>query len=300
VTKSAGSGSITPSEIVIDLGSPGMATQVGNARNELASRISSDPEVFLVANGEKPPYVDATGRYLRMYVVGKNDVGSSKTHELVNKLRTTYLKKTSFPDFTRFYLAGAPAQGVDLLHRIFAALPWIVALILILTFALLYRAFRSIILPIKAILLDLISVAVSLAAVVAVVHYGFGSSILGTYHLRDIEAWVLIFLFAILFGLSMDYEVFIVSRMREAWDRGSSNESAIMEGMVETGGVVTAAAAILVVAVSGLAFGHFAGLQQLGVGLAVGIFIDATVIRGMLLPSAMVLLGKWNWYKPQK
>jgi RND superfamily putative drug exporter len=235
-----------------------------------------------------------------MYVIGKNDVGSSKTHELVNKLRATYLIKTSFPASTRFYLAGTPAQGVDLLHRIFSSLPLIISLILILTYILLFRAFRSVILPLKAILLDLISVAVSFAGVVAVIHYGFGSAFLGTYHLRDIEAWVLIFLFAILFGMSMDYEVFIVSRMREAWDRGSSNESAIMEGMVETGGVVTAAAAILIVAVSGLAFGHFAGLQQLGIGLAVGIFIDATVIRGLLLPSAMVLLGKWNWYKPNK
>jgi RND superfamily putative drug exporter len=300
VTNSAGSGSITPSEIVIDLGSPGEAAKVEKARIELASHISSDPEIFLVASGSNSPYVDASGRYLRIYVVGKNDVGSSKTHELVNRLRTKYLKSTSFPASTQFYLAGAPAQGVDLLHRIFAALPWIVALILILTFSLLYRAFRSILLPIKALLLDLISVAVSLAAVVLVVHFGFGSSLLGTYHLRDIEAWVLIFLFAVLFGLSMDYEVFIVSRMREAWDRGSSNEEAIIAGMVETGGVVTAAAAILVVAVSGLAFGHFAGLQQLGIGLAVGIFIDATVIRGLLLPSAMVLLGKWNWYRPSK
>ena len=300
VTNIAGSGSITPSEIVIDLGSPGKAEHVNKARIELTSHVSSDPEVFLVASGEKSPYVDATGRYLRIYVVGKNDVGSSKTHELVNKLRTYYLMKTSFPDSTHLYLAGAPAQGVDLLDRIFTALPWIVALILILTLALLYRAFRSIVLPIKAILLDLISVAVSLAGVVAVVQYGFGSSLLGTYHLPDIEAWVLIFLFAILFGVSMDYEVFIVSRMREAWDRGSSNEAAIMEGMVETGGVVTAAAAILVVAVSGLAFGHFAGLQQLGIGLAVGIIIDATVIRGLLLPSSMVLLGKWNWYRPHK
>lgn len=300
VTKSAGSGSITPSEIVIDLGAPGLASTVTPARNELAAKISVDPEVFLVADGEKDPYVDSTGRYLRMYIVGKGDLGAPKTHALVARLRTTYLVNTTFPAATRFYLAGAPAQGVDLLHKIFAGLPWIVGLILILTFGLLYTAFKSIVLPLKAILLDLISIAVSFSAVVAVIHFGFGSILLGTYQLRDIEAWVLIFLFAVLFGLSMDYEVFIVSRMREAWDRGVSNEEAIMEGMVETGGVVTAAAVILIVAVSGLAFGHFAGLQQLGIGLVVGILIDATIIRGLLLPSAMVLLGKWNWYKPNK
>ena len=98
----------------------------------------------------------------------------------------------------------------------------------------------------------------------------------------------------------MYYEVFLVSRMREAWDRGATNDEAILEGISHTGGVVTAAAAILIVAVSGLAVGHFAGLQQLGVGLAYGIFIDATIIRMLLLPSAMVLLGKWNWWKPTR
>lgn len=300
VTGSAGSGAITPSEILIDLGAPGRATSFEAARNALATRISSDSDVFLVANGVKPPYVDPTGRYLRMYVVGKHDLGASQTHALVGKLRHQYLVNTQFPNDVSFYLSGAPAQGVDLLHRIFGALPWIVLLILLLAYGLLYRAFKSVILPIKAILLDLISVAVAFSAVVAVVHFGIGSSILGTYHLRDIEAWVLIFLFAVLFGLSMDYEVFIVSRMREAWDRGENNEKAIVEGMTSSANVVTAAAAILITAVSGLVFGHFAGLQQLGIGLAIGILIDATIIRTLLLPSTMVLLGKWNWWRPAR
>ena len=96
----------------------------------------------------------------------------------------------------------------------------------------------------------------------------------------------------------MDYEIFIVSRMREAWDRGASNEDAIREGMRNSGAVVTAAALIFISALSGLITGHFAGLQQLGVGLAAGVLIDATIIRGLLLPSAMVLLGKWNWWLP--
>ena len=124
-----------------------------------------------------------------------------------------------------------------------------------------------------------------------VFRFRFGSSILGTYHLDQIEAWVLIFLFAVLFGLSMDYEVFIVSRIREAKDHGASNEEAITEGLAHTGGVVTAAAIILISALSGLVFGRIPGLQQLGVGLACGVLIDATLIRGLLLPSAMVLLG---------
>lgn len=300
VTGSAGSGAITPSEIVIDLGPTHRSIEVSEARQALVETLSKNSEVFLVASGEKSPYVDSTGRYLRMYVVGKHDLGAMQTQELVKSLRTEILSTHAFPAGTKIYLGGAPAQGLDLLHAIFSAFPLMALLIILLTYVLLYRAFKSAILPLKAIVLDLISIAVAMATVAAVFHFGIGSSIFGTYHLPQIEAWVLIFLFAILFGLSMDYEVFIVSRMREAWDRGESNESAIVEGMSHTGGVVTSAAAILIVAVSGLARGHFAGLQQLGIGLAFGILIDATIIRAILLPSAMALLGKWNWWQPSR
>ena len=110
--------------------------------------------------------------------------------------------------------------------------------------------------------------------------------------------WALIFLGAVLFGLSMDYEIFLVSRMREARDKGATNSEAIIAGFAQTGVVVSAAAIIFVSAMSGFVLGHFAGLQQLGVGLGVGVLIDATIIRGLLLPSTMVLLGRWNWWLP--
>jgi len=125
--------------------------------------------------------------------------------------------------------------------------------------------------------------------------YGLGKALFGTYQLDQIEIWVLVFLVAILFGLSMDYEIFIVSRAREAWDRGESNTAAISEALTRTLGVVTAAAIIFIGAVSGFIFGQFAGLQELGLGLTLAVLIDATLIRALLLPSAMVLLGKWNW-----
>jgi RND superfamily putative drug exporter len=155
------------------------------------------------------------------------------------------------------------------------------------------RTFRSVVLSAKAIILDLISIGVSFSALVLIFKLG-----VGTYQLEQIEAWVLILLFAILFGLSMDYEIFIVSRIREARDQGASNEEAIRQGMQSSGTVVLAAALIFISAVTGLITGHFAGLQQLGIGLAVGVIVDATIIRGLLLPSAMVLLGKWNWWMP--
>lgn len=297
-----GPGIITPTEIVFDLGAPGKATaqQVVDARMSLAERILKDGEVFSVATGEKAPFVDPTGRYLRMFVIGSHDLGAEASQKLVSDLRKKYIPETDFPEGTRIYLGGAPAQGADLLERIFTSFPWIVLLILLFVYLILLRAFRSLILPLKAILMDLISIAVAYGSLVLVFKFGAGSSILGTYRLDQIEAWVLIFLFAALFGLSMDYEVFIVSRMREARSRGATNTEAIIEGMAHTGGVVTAAAVILVGALSGLVFGHFAGLQQLGIGLSLGVLVDATIIRGLLLPSAMVLLGRWNWWLPSK
>jgi len=300
VTDRVGPGIITPSQIIIDLGQPNLASTptITKARTDLAKSILKDGEVFIVATGVKPPYVDSTGQYLRMFVIGRHIFGAPVSQQLVLDLRNKYISNTGFPKDTKFYLGGVPSQGADLLKSILASFPPIVFLALLFAYLILVRAFRSLILPLKAILMDLISIAVAYASMVLVFRFKVGSSILGTYQLDQIEAWVLIFLFAVLFGLSMDYEVFIVSRMREAKDRGDTNTEAITEGLAHTGGVVTAAAIILISALSGLVFGRIPGLQQLGVGLAIGVLIDATLIRGLLLPSAMVLLGRWNWWLP--
>jgi RND superfamily putative drug exporter len=300
VSHRVGPGIITPTQVIIDLGHPGLATTptITNARIKLSKDILKDGEVFVVATGEKPPYVDRTGRYLRMFVIGRHIFGAPVSQQLVTDLRQKYLSMSQFPASTKFFLGGVPPQGTDLLKSIFASFPPIVFLALLLAYILLVRAFRSLILPLKAIVMDLISVAIAYGSMVLVFRFGWGAPILGTYHLDQIEAWVLIFLFAVLFGLSMDYEVFIVSRIREARDRGASNSQAITEGLAHTGGVVSAAAIILISALAGLVFGRIPGLQQLGIGLAIGVFIDATLIRGLLLPSAMVLLGRWNWWLP--
>ena len=301
ITKKVGPGFITPNEIVIDFGSPQaqVSTAADQARQALMTKISVMPEVFMVASGKGSLYVDATGQFMRMYVIGNDAIGDAKTRTLVNKVRAAAIAAKGFPEGTRLYVGGSPAQGVDLINAILGALPWIITLVLLVAFLLLARTFRSILLPIKAILMDLISVSIAFAVLVLTFKFGLGSKLLGTYRLDQIEAWVLIFMFAVLFGLSMDYELFLVSRMREAKDAGTSNNDAIIEGIANTGGVVTGAAIILVGALSGFVFGHFAGLQELGVGLAVGIIIDATIIRGLLLPSSMVLLGRWNWWLPQ-
>ena len=293
VTDKVGIGVITPHEIVIDLGTHADSPDVSATRFEFAKKLAANPEVFSVASGEKWPYIDVSGRYLRIYVFGHHDLGSDQTKQLVDHLRNDSIPNSGFPVGTKIYLGGAPAQGVDLIDAIKSSLPMIISLIVLITFLILVRTFRSIVLALKAIILDLISIATSFALLVLVFKFG-----IGTYQLEQLEAWVLVLLFAIVFGLSMDYEIFIVSRIREAWDRGASNEEAIREGMRNSGTVVTAAALIFITALTGLITGQFAGLQQLGIGLAAGVLIDATIIRGLLLPSAMVLLGRWNWWLP--
>ena len=293
VTSKVGVGVITPHEIVIDLGEGIKAQEISDLRFEFVKKIADNPEVFTVASGDKWPYVDSSGRFIRIYIFGQHDLGADETVDLVQQLRDEYIPNSGFPANALFYLGGAPAQGVDLLDDLSKSFPFVVLFILVLTFIVLMRTFRSVVLSAKAIILDLISIGVSFSALVLIFKLG-----VGTYQTEQIEAWVLILLFAILFGLSMDYEIFIVSRIREARDQGASNEEAIRQGMQSSGTVVIAAALIFISAVFGLITGHFAGLQQLGIGLAVGVIVDAIIVRGLLLPSAMILLGKWNWWMP--
>jgi uncharacterized membrane protein YdfJ with MMPL/SSD domain len=168
-----------------------------------------------------------------------------------------------------------------------------------MAFVLLLVTFRSIVIPIKAIALNLLSVGASYGVLVLVFQHGVGESLLGFEATGAVTSWLPLFLFVILFGLSMDYHVFILSRVREAFDRGASTEDAVRHGIKSTAGVVTSAAAVMVAV-----FAIFASLgalefKQMGVGLATAVLIDATIVRGVLLPATMKLLGDWNWYLPR-
>jgi RND superfamily putative drug exporter len=266
----------------------------------LAKLILKNPEVAIVAIGHTVPFVNPTRRYEQILVIGREYFGSVGSQHLVTVLRDTTIPSMTFPEGTKAFVGGAPAQGVDFLNTVYGAFPWIVLLALLLAYLVLARAFQSLVLPLIAVLLDLVTVGVAYGLLVVVFRFGVGSQILGTYHVSQIEGWVPVFLFAMLFGLSMDYEVFIVSRIREAWHNGSSTSEAIIDGLANTGGVVTSAALIMVAALSGMVFGHIAGLQELGVGLAFGVLVDALIVRGLLLPSVMTLLGARNWWLPAR
>ena len=284
VTDKAGEGIISPIQVLIKL--PEVA-DVNIARATLAGEIANNKDVFAVATDRS--YVDKSGKVLRIFVISKKDLGSSQ--QLINYLRTL---KGEFPAGTEILIGGAPAQGADLVAKLKGTFPWIALIALLFSFALLRRYLNSLLIPIKAIILDLISIAAAIGTMVFFVQNG-----IGVYKLDQIEIWTLLFVFAVLFGLSMDYEVFIVSRIRESYLENRDNDRAIVEGLANTGGVVTTAALIMIGALTGFISGHFAGLQELGIGLVAGIAIDATVIRLLLLPATMVLLGKWNWSHPR-
>jgi len=222
-------------------------------------------------------------------VISKNNLGDSQ--ELVRYLREI---SNDFPAGTEIFIGGAPAQGFDLVEKVKQTFPLIAIFMVSLSFVLLRRFLFSFLIPFKAILLDLISIGAAIGTAVFFMNNG-----LGVYKLEQIEIWTLLFIFSVLFGLSMDYEVFIVSRIRESYLEKKDNKQAIIDGLANTGGVVTTAALIMICALTGFVTGHFAGLQELGVGLIAGIAIDATIIRLLLLPATMVLLGKWNWSNPR-
>src|SRR4029077_12816883 len=257
------------------------------------TRLRADPEVAGVR-----PLLEPTRRYEELVVIGRHEYGQPAALAFVDRLRRTIVPGARLPAPTRRFVGGGAAQGLDFLRRSYHAFPWLVLAVLALTYPLLVRAFRSLLLPLKAIVLNLLSVSASYGMLVVFFRWGVGARLFGLYHFAQIEGWIPIFLFALLFGLSMDYEVFLVTRMREARDAGLPNGAAVAEGLERTGRIVTAAAIIMVGAFAGLVAGRIAGLQEFGLGLAVAIFVDATVVRILLVPSLMAVLGRWNWWLP--
>jgi putative drug exporter of the RND superfamily len=196
-------------------------------------------------------------------------------------------------------LTGVAAVDRDFVHAIYGNFPYVLAFVLILTLVLLARAFRSIVLPIKAVILNLASLAAAFGIVVFIFQQGHGSSLWGITATQSITPWIPIMIFAFLYGLSMDYEVFMLTRMREAYDETGSNERAIELGLARTGKLVTSAALILMCAFLVLSSSPGFEIKLFAIGLAAGIIFDATVIRALLVPAIMRLLGDANWWMPK-
>jgi RND superfamily putative drug exporter len=197
-----------------------------------------------------------------------------------------------------YAVTGDTAASHDQNQMMKSKLPLVFAFVLTFAFLLLLVSFRSIVIALKAVVLNLLSVAAAYGVVVAVFQYGWGQHLLNFSSDGAITPWLPLFMFVILFGLSMDYHVFIVSRIREAHDRGLSTEDAVAHGIKTTAGTVTSAALVMVGAFSIFATLPLVDMKEMGIGLASAVLIDATIVRGVLLPASMTLLGDWNWYLP--
>jgi putative drug exporter of the RND superfamily len=196
-------------------------------------------------------------------------------------------------------IGGTAAVDRDLVHAIYGNFAYLLAFVLALTYILLARAFRSLVLPLKAVILNLVSLAATFGIVVIVFQLGHGSGIWGIDAMQAINPWIPIMIFAFLFGLSMDYEVFILTRIREAYDETGSTSKAIELGLARTGKLVTSAALVLMFAFLALSSGPGFEIKELAIGLAAGIIFDATVVRALLVPATMRLLGDANWWMPK-
>jgi putative drug exporter of the RND superfamily len=197
-------------------------------------------------------------------------------------------------------ITGDGAAQLDFRHAVYGRFPTMLAIVCLLTFILLARAFRSVVLPLKAVLCNLISLGAAYGVLVFVWQDGHGSKALwDTTSTGAIAIWIPLMVFAFLFGLSMDYEVFLLSRMREAYDDGESTDDAVVTGLSRTGRLVTCAALILVLAFLSMSASPGTDVRVLATGLGAGILVDAVVVRSLLVPALVSLFGRWNWWMPR-
>jgi len=305
-----GAGALAPHQVVIDTHRAGGARdpRVVAAERRLLVLLRRDPAIqprtiaapALVrpALARQANLVDGAGRVLQVRAAGRTDSGTEQAIGLVHRIRERYVPAAGFPGGTDVLLTGAPAFGVDFVAKAYGVFPWLVLAVLVVSYLVLLRAFRSVVLPAKAVVMNLLSVSATYGVLVLVFEHGLGAR-LGLDETPQIDGWIPIFLFALLFGLSMDYEVFLLSRIREEWDRRHDNEQAVAYGLEHTGRIITAAAIIMVAAFAGFVAGSFPALQEFGLGLSVAIILDATIVRAILVPATMKLLGRWNWYLPE-
>ncbi|MGV9615990.1 MMPL family transporter [Nocardia xishanensis] len=253
-----------------------------------ANALSHDPRVATVLPQQ------SAGRIM-IAVVPKETFDSTAVAELTDEIRS----RAAEIEGAEVRVGGTPATFAEVSERITGRFPWVIVLVLAVSLAFLMLAFRSIVLAVKAILLNLLATGAALGITVAVFQYGIGESLLGFESTGFLQVYLPMLVFAVLFGLSMDYEVFLIRRMKEAWDRDQDNAAAVAEGLQRTARPITAAAAIMVAVFASFVTADVLELKQIGFALAVAITIDALVVRLILVPAFMRLFGRWNWWLPR-
>ncbi len=223
----------------------------------------------------------------------------ARSYAMIEELREDVVPAAFAGTGAEVYVTGEAAFNQDFFNLVDVYTPWIIGFVLVLSFILLMIAFRSVVVPAKAVLMNLLSVGAAYGLLVLVFQKGVGNELFGFQQTPTIEAWLPIFLFCVLFGLSMDYHVFLLSRIREHYDATGRNTESVAVGLHSTAKIITGAALIMVAVFGGFASGRLVMLQQMGFGLGVAVLLDATIVRSILVPSAMALLGDRNWYLPR-
>ena len=281
-----------PVLVVVDNASdPQAASALSRVRSELAT------DLRFAGRGDLLRSKDAAIKVLQVAVRG--DSQGPAAIKAVRELRGDVIPHEFGGTDAVALVGGDTAETVDYLDSVSDPAPYVFLLVLGLTFALLTVVFRSVVIAGTAVLLNLLSVGAAYGLLVLVFQHGIGAGLLGFSQADTIEAWVPLFLFSVLFGLSMDYQVFLLSRIRERYDSSGDTSDAVLHGVAATARIITGAALIIVAVFLGFAMGDLIMFQQMGFGVAIALLIDATVIRSVILPSAMKLLGRWNWYLPR-
>jgi RND superfamily putative drug exporter len=284
---------VLTADIVID--SPNVnAREVQSSINQLTTALNKD--AFF---GASTIETSESGDLALITVAMPGDFSSPESKSALERLRDEYVPAAFHGDTAKVFVGGPTAETVDSVQTQKDYLPFVFTFVLGLSFLLLLVAFRSIVVPLKAVTMNLLSVGAAYGILVLVFQEGVGTSLLGFQESPVIESWLPLFLFAILFGLSMDYHVFLLSRIKERYDETGESRTAVAYGLRQTASIITGAALIMVAVFAGMASGDLVIFQQVGFGLAVAILIDATIIRMVLVPASMELLGDWNWYFPR-
>jgi putative drug exporter of the RND superfamily len=260
----------------------------------LGAAIEDDAQVAQVS----PPMPNSAGDTAVMQITPRTGPSEQQTEDLVHRLRQDTIAQVLDGTDGAAYLGGITASNIDLTDRASERLPWFIATIIALSLLLLMMVFRSVWVPIKAAAMNILSIGAGYGAVVAVFQWEWLGGLFGLDGPVPIVSMVPMLMFAILFGLSMDYEVFLLSRTREEYLRSGDNTASVVAGISSTARVITSAALIMIVVFTGFALGDNIIIKQIGLGLAVAVFIDATIVRVALVPSTMVLLGDRNWWMP--
>ncbi|PFB62813.1 MMPL family transporter [Bacillus cereus] len=243
-------------------------------------------------------FISKDRKYMVVEFITQETAASKETRDLIENLREDIKSKMNIPKELKVYVGGETAISLDHNNEISTSLLPSILLMLALIYIVLLTTFKSILLPLKAILLNLISIGATYGILILIFIKGYGADLLGIEVADSIVSFVPVLLLALLFGLSTDYEVFLMSRVQEEYRKTNNNEQSIAIGLQETGPLISGAALLMIAVFTGFAFSGMLPIQVLGIGLAVGIFLDATIVRLVLVPVSMVLLGKWNWWLP--